>query len=73
MSSDVVLGLTGVTKEYAGTPPVMALRGVDLRVWGVKGIKAKGKQMTSKIIARIDTKTGRWWDKKLRSPKGILT
>ncbi|MBC8216919.1 MAG: DNA topoisomerase IV subunit A, partial [Planctomycetes bacterium] len=38
-----------------------------------KGIKAKGKQMTSKIIARIDTRTGRWWDKELRSPKGILT
>ena len=39
----------------------------------IKGVKAKGKQMTSKIIARIDTKTGRWWDKKARSPKGILT
>ncbi|MEA3225912.1 MAG: DNA gyrase subunit A, partial [Planctomycetota bacterium] len=39
----------------------------------IKGVKAKGKQMTSKIIARIDTRTGRWWDKKLRSPKGILT
>ncbi len=39
----------------------------------VKGLKAKGKQMTSKSIARIDTKVGRWWDKKLRSPKGILT
>ena len=38
-----------------------------------KGIKAKGKQMTSKIIARIDSRTGRWWDKKLCSPKGILT
>ena len=39
----------------------------------IKGVRAKGKQMTSKIIARIDTRTGRWWDKKLRSPKGILT
>lgn len=39
----------------------------------LKGIKAKGIQMTSKIIARIDTKAGRWWDKKLRTPKGILT
>ncbi len=39
----------------------------------VKGLKAKGKQMTSKSIARIDTKVRRWWDKKLRSPKGILT
>lgn len=39
----------------------------------IKGVKAKGRQMTSKTIARIDTKTGRWWDKKIRSPKGILT
>jgi len=39
----------------------------------IKGTKAKGKQMTSKIIARIDVRTGRWWDKKLRSPRGILT
>ncbi len=38
----------------------------------VKGVKAKGKQMTSKTIARIDTKAGRWWDKSLRSPKGLL-
>lgn len=38
----------------------------------IKGVKAKGKQMTSKIIDRIDTRTGRWWDKKLRSPKGLL-
>ncbi|MBC8471543.1 MAG: DNA topoisomerase IV subunit A [Planctomycetes bacterium] len=38
----------------------------------IKGVKAKGKQMTSKIIARIDTRAGRWWDKKIRSPKGIL-
>lgn len=38
----------------------------------IKGVKAKGRQMTSKIIDRIDTMTGRWWDKKLRSPKGFL-
>lgn len=38
----------------------------------IKGVKAKGKQMTSKTIARIDTKAGRWWDKKIRSPKGLL-
>jgi len=38
----------------------------------IRGVKAKGKQMTSKIIDRIDTMTGRWWDKKLRSPKGVL-
>lgn len=38
----------------------------------IKGIKAKGKQMTSKAIAYIDTRTGRWWDKNLNSPKGLL-
>ena len=38
----------------------------------IKGVKAKGRQMTSKIIERIDTGTGRWWDKKLSSPKGLL-
>ncbi|MFC1794240.1 DNA gyrase subunit A, partial [Planctomycetota bacterium] len=38
----------------------------------IKGVKAKGIQMTSKIIDRIDTRTGRWWDKKLRSSKGLL-
>jgi len=38
----------------------------------IKGVKAKGRQMTSKIIDRIDTRTGRWWDKKIRSPKGHL-
>jgi len=38
----------------------------------IKGVKAKGRQMTSKIIERIDSSTGRWWDKKLRSPKGLL-
>ena len=38
----------------------------------IKGVKAKGKQMTSKDIARIDTHPGRWWDKKAKSPKGLL-
>ncbi len=38
----------------------------------IKGIKAKGIQMTSRIIDRIDTKRGRWWDKNVRSPKGFL-
>ncbi|MFC1764072.1 DNA topoisomerase IV subunit A [Planctomycetota bacterium] len=39
----------------------------------VKGLKAKGKQMTSKTVAYMGTKPGRWWDKKIRSPKGILS
>ncbi len=39
----------------------------------VKGLKAKGKQLTSKGIAYMGTKPGRWWDKKIRSPKGVLS
>lgn len=39
----------------------------------IKGIKAKGRQMTSKVIAHVDTRTGRWWDKELHSPKGTLS
>ena len=38
----------------------------------IKGLKAKGKQMASKSIARIEATQGRWWDKGVRSPKGIL-
>ena len=38
----------------------------------IKGVKAKGKQMASKSIARIESTQGRWWDKSIRSPKGIL-
>ena len=38
----------------------------------IKGLKAKGKQMASKSIARIEATQGRWWDKSVRSPKGIL-
>ena len=38
----------------------------------IKGVKAKGKQMAAKCIARIDATQGRWWDKSIRSPKGIL-
>ena len=39
----------------------------------IKGLKAKGKQMTSKAIAYMGTSPGRWWDKSLRSPKGVLS
>ena len=38
----------------------------------IKGVKAKGKQMASKNIGRIESTQGRWWDKSIRSPKGIL-
>ena len=39
----------------------------------VKGLKAKGKQLTAKAIAYMGTKPGRWWDKKTKSPKGVLS
>ncbi|MCK4999877.1 MAG: DNA topoisomerase IV subunit A [Anaerohalosphaera sp.] len=38
----------------------------------VKSLKANGIQLTSKEVARIGTKPGRWWDKKIKSPQGIL-
>lgn len=38
----------------------------------IKGVKAKGKQITAKAIAYIAIKPGRWWDKKQKSPKGLL-
>lgn len=44
----------------------------DLREMRVKSLKAKGVQLTSKDIARIGTSPGRWWDKKIKSPPGIL-
>jgi len=38
----------------------------------IKGVKAKGKQITAKAIAYIASKPGRWWDKNTKSPKGLL-
>ncbi|NQV31590.1 MAG: hypothetical protein HQ515_02800 [Phycisphaeraceae bacterium] len=38
----------------------------------IKGVKAKGKQITAKAIAYIANKPGRWWDKNIKSPKGLL-
>jgi topoisomerase-4 subunit A len=38
----------------------------------IKGVKAKGKQITSKAIAYIASTPGRWWDKNIKSPKGLL-
>ncbi len=38
----------------------------------VKTAKTKGIQMTSKDIARIDVRPGRWWNKKIKSPPGVL-
>jgi hypothetical protein len=39
----------------------------------VKGVSAKGIQMTSKNIARISSKKPGWWDEKEASPKGTFT
>ena len=39
----------------------------------VKGVGARGIQMTTKEISRIVTKVPTWWDDKARGSKGILT
>lgn len=39
----------------------------------VKGVSAKGIQMTSKDIAKLATKKPGWWDDSDKSPKGMLT
>lgn len=39
----------------------------------VKGVSAKGIQMTSKSIARLTTRKPSWWDDSDTSPKGIFT
>ena len=39
----------------------------------VKGVSAKGIQMTSKDIAKLATKKPSWWDDSETTPKGILT
>lgn len=39
----------------------------------VKGVSARGIQMTTKAISRIVTKEPSWWDNKVRGSKGILT
>jgi topoisomerase-4 subunit A len=39
----------------------------------VKGVSAKGIQMTSKDISRLSTKKPSWWDDSEKSPKGMLT
>ena len=39
----------------------------------VKGVAAKGIQMTSKDIAKIATKKPAWWDDSDSTPKGVLT
>jgi len=39
----------------------------------VKGVGARGIQMTSKDISRLTTKKPAWWDDNEKSPKGVLT
>ena len=38
----------------------------------VKGVSARGIQMTSKGIAKIETQKPKWWEDDAESPKGVL-
>jgi topoisomerase-4 subunit A len=38
----------------------------------VKGVKAKGKRLTTKSIQYIDVKPGRWWRDDEETPQGVL-
>ncbi len=38
----------------------------------VRGASARGRQLTTKGIARIAGSKGAWWDDKETSPKGVL-
>ncbi len=58
----VVLSLRGVTKFYPGTPPVRALRGVDLEIRlgelaGIVGPSGSGKSTLLHIMGTLDLPT----------------
>jgi putative ABC transport system ATP-binding protein len=58
----IVLSLRGVTKTYAGTPPVQALRGVDLEIRlgelaGIVGPSGSGKSTLLHIMGTLDLPT----------------
>ncbi|NQV07433.1 ABC transporter ATP-binding protein [bacterium] len=58
----VVLSMEGVTKEFPGTPPVRALRGIDLEVQrgelvGVVGPSGSGKSTLLHIMGTLDLPT----------------
>jgi putative ABC transport system ATP-binding protein len=58
----VVLSLRGVTKTYPGTPPVLALRGVDLEIRlgelaGIVGPSGSGKSTLLHIMGTLDRPT----------------
>jgi putative ABC transport system ATP-binding protein len=60
--SETVLELSGVTKEYPGSPPVGALRGIDLRVEagelvGIVGPSGSGKSTLLHVMGTLDRPT----------------
>jgi putative ABC transport system ATP-binding protein len=62
VTAETVLHLSGVVKEYPGTPPVRALRGIDLTVGsgeliGVVGPSGSGKSTLLHVMGTLDRPT----------------